>query len=138
MLFNTPVWWSILKKSETSIQFHRADTRYDWHAKCELFSDQVLDLEKFTITKLEQENILFDQECTDISFHGENLRIEGTATRDNEQRLYLDIYVVRNNSNDIYYFESRSSILNGCVEGPYFEELIKSIRKETSKAAEWE
>jgi len=132
LFFNTPAWWTVLNENQNSIQFHRTDTNYDWKATCQLLKTQEKNLQKFAIEKLNQEKILFDLECTDITTEDNSLRIEGTATKDDEKRLYLDIYLVQNNKNDLYYFESRSSILNGCVEGPYFEELIKSIRSKNS------
>ena len=128
LFFNTPAWWSVFKQEQHSIQFHRSDTKYDWKATCEFLSTKQADLEKFVIQKLNQENILFDIEATDITQNTNSLRIEGSATKNNEKRLYLDVYLLRNDSSGLYYFENRSSILNGCVEGPYFEELIKSIR----------
>ena len=51
------------------------------------------------------------------------LRVEGKATEKVINRLYLDIYLFQYKE-DAYFFISRSSVLNGIVEGPFFEEMI--------------
>ena len=53
------------------------------------------------------------------------VRLEGTATQEQTERLYYDAFLVREIKSGHYlYAESKSSILNGLVEGPYFEEVM--------------
>ncbi len=55
-------------------------------------------------------------------------RLEGTATVDKENRCYIDLFMAYSASSQaLMIFESRSSILNGLIEGPYFEDVIKTI-----------
>ena len=55
-------------------------------------------------------------------------RVEGMATQFGTERIYYDAFIVLDRKAGGYLLcESRSSILNGMVEGPYFEEVIKSI-----------
>ena len=126
--FYTPSWWSVLEESNKSFKFHRTDTKYDWYTICEHLSSTNRNLQEYVVKRLASEEILFDEKATDITEDDNSVRIEGTATKDNETRLYLDIFV-KSIENEVYYFESRSSILNGCVEGPYFEELIHSLEE---------
>ena len=129
VLFNTPSWWSVLESKENFFKFYRQDTRYDWNATCQLLTPTHGDLKQIIIEKINSQSIFFDQEQTDITEEENSVRIEGTATKEDEDRLYLDVFVYRDEQKNLYYFENRSSILNGCVEGPYFDELVKSIRE---------
>ena len=50
------------------------------------------------------------------------------ATEDIENRIYLDIMIYKDiMQEDFLLCISRSSILNGMVEGPYFEEVLKTM-----------
>ena len=55
------------------------------------------------------------------------IEVGGTATENTIDRIYYDIAMIRSD-NEILICESKSSILNGAVEGPYFEEVLKRIR----------
>ena len=56
------------------------------------------------------------------------VRLEGTATADRAERLYYDAFLIRNlKTGSFLYAESKSSILNGLVEGPYFEAVMTGM-----------
>ncbi len=136
----TPKWWSLLpNENENEIVFKRLDTRYDWEARFiwnENPSDQ--DIIELFKEKINDRKILFDEENSvihnpsdfrekDLIASGkyEMVRLEGTATADRMERLYYDAFLIRHLETGHYlYAESRSSILNGLVEGPYFEEVM--------------
>lgn len=143
--FLIPHWWA---KKEASTPFkliyHRADTSYEWEAIFEWIPNStdlsIIDLFK---KKISDRKILFDEGTTiihepqDIIRESQNSefqdmeiqRIEGTATRDEEDRLYYDAVLILDHKNQGHlYCESISSVLNGAVEGPYFEEVIKRMR----------
>lgn len=148
ILFNNfklyvPKWWGeVATNSPLELCFKRLDTRYEWEAHfiwnetpsekdlIELFKDHITD-----------RKILFDTDSTIIynptdfkngpliqSGNFEMVRIEGTATYDRHERLYYDAFLIRNkSSNQFLYAESKSSVLNGLVEGPYFEEVMTRL-----------
>ncbi len=135
-----PRWWTLFENlAEKQISFKRTDTRYEWQATFYLKNSDlnlaVVDLFKKEIS---DRKILFDEDTSIIynptDFSGsplsqnnqyEMVRLEGTATEDKSERLYFDAYLVRNITNGEYLFaESKSSVLNGLVEGPYFEEVL--------------
>lgn len=138
-----PQWWGeVPTNSESEICFKRLDTRYEWAARFHWFetpSDKdIIELFKEKIT---ERNILFDEENSVIhnpsdfkdkpiiaSGNYEMVRLEGMATADRSERLYYDAFLIREIKSGHYlYAESKSSILNGLVEGPYFEEVMQRI-----------
>ena len=137
-----PNWWSLTEQSQTQLKFERTDTRYDWYACFRFFPDhQGKDLPLLLEEKLNQEKIEFDLDVVfetdsrvlfrDDKIQGEFqevIRVEGKAAQDVVDRIYYDIYLVRRMSDQGYFiFESRSSVLNGLVEGPYFEESLSEL-----------
>lgn len=149
-LFFLPSWWTNTTKEydkDESIHavFERTDTRYDWRADFEWFeSNESLNdksLEEIIVNKLQSLKLIFDPEESVIdvpsSFQEfipykegriDLIHIEGTATEDVSERVYFDCYLIKDNINDAYLFaKSRSSILNGAVEGPYFEEVLRTF-----------
>lgn len=145
--FLIPHWWAEKADSTPNkMSFHRADTFYEWEAifewKTEGFSE-IKSIEDLFKAKIAAKKILFDEGTTIIhEHHGiinnsknpefQNLeicRIEGTATRDQENRLYYDaVLILDHKAKGHLYCESISSVLNGAVEGPYFEEVIGRMR----------
>jgi hypothetical protein len=140
----TPHWWSeVTTGSDNEITFKRLDTRYDWEARFiwteENSSADIIELFK---EKIVDRKILFDEENSvihnpsdfqekDIIKSGkfEMVRLEGTATVDGMSRLYYDAFLIRELISGHYlYAESKSSILNGLVEGPYFEEVMIRLK----------
>ncbi len=137
-----PNWWSITNQTENQLRFERTDTRYDWYANYTYFpSHEGKDLPKLLEEKLNLEEIEFDEDVvfeTDsrVLFRDskvqehfqEVIRVEGKASQRVVDRIYYDIYLMRAQNNPGFFiFESRSSVLNGLVEGPYFEESLSEI-----------
>ncbi len=140
-----PSWWTQTLNEENTIAFERVDTRYDWKATFTWMpfsnEDQSLTLEDKAKELIIKRKILFDLDTGAIlnpadfinhpalSKEGVSmLRIEGTATEDEVDRVYYDAFILRDEKARGHLFcESRSSVLNGLVEGPYFEEVIMRI-----------
>ena len=58
------------------------------------------------------------------------VHLEGSATEEEGEgeRIYFDAYLVHHPEKKcVLYAESKSTILNGPVEGPYFEECLKKL-----------
>jgi hypothetical protein len=138
-----PNWWSIVGQTEHTLRFERTDTRYDWYATFTYFPDhQGKELPLLLEEKLNQEEIEFDMDVqleTDsrVLFRDKKIqevfqevtRVEGKASQKVTERIYYDIYVTRALKDAGYFiFESRSSVLNGLVEGPYFEESLSCLK----------
>ena len=135
-----PTWWGeVPTDSSEELCFKRLDTRYEWEAK--FIWNQVgdkIDLIELFKNKIHERKILFDEDTSIIynpsdfqngqlvkSGRYEMVRLEGTATADRHERLYYDAFIVREIESGAYlYAESKSSVLNGLVEGPYFEEVM--------------
>ncbi|MBA2404583.1 MAG: hypothetical protein H0V66_07420 [Bdellovibrionales bacterium] len=137
-----PNWWTLTQNSPTQLKFERTDTRYDWYALFTYYPDhQNKDMPLLLEEKLNQEKLEFDMDVvfeTDsrVLFRDEKIqkefqeviRVEGQASQDVVERLYYDIYLMRRLSDKGYFiFESRSSVLNGLVEGPFFEESLSEL-----------
>ena len=144
-LLLTPQWWGAVEtNSADEICFKRLDTRYDWEARFiwteEKSPKDIIELFK---EKILERKILFDEETSvvhnpsdfthrDLISSGkfEMVRLEGTATADRQTRLYYDAFLIRSLENGHYlYAESKSSVLNGLVEGPYFEEVMLRLKQ---------
>lgn len=137
-----PNWWTITEESPTQLKFERTDTRYDWYALYQYFPNhENKEMPQLLEEKLNLENIEFDMDVvfeTDsrVLFRDsrvqklfqEVIRVEGQASQNVEDRIYYDIYLMRAENDPGYFiFESKSSILNGAIEGPYFEESLSEL-----------
>lgn len=138
-----PNWWTLTEQTPTAIKFQRTDTRYDWYAIFTYFPDhEGKEMPLILEEKLNREELEFDMDVvfeTDsrVLFRDEKIqeefqeviRVEGQASQDVVDRLYYDIYLMRRlNDKGYFVFESRSSVLNGIVEGPYFEESLSELK----------
>jgi len=139
-----PNWWSITKQENKLIEFKRTDTRYDWYARFEFFPiDNSTPLTDVLSQKIESEELDYDKDDVSIEtdsrvlfrdpttqeYFQEVIRVEGKASQRIEERTYFDMYLFRNKSENGYYIcESRSSVLNGLVEGPFFEECLSLMK----------
>ncbi|MBY0518346.1 MAG: hypothetical protein K2P81_15660 [Bacteriovoracaceae bacterium] len=138
-----PQWWSISRQENQMIEFKRADTRYDWFARFEYIKDEGhTALTDILHQKIESEELDYDKDDVVIEtnsahlfknketqlYFTEVIRVEGKASLRIEERVYLDLYLFRNRKDSGYYMcESRSSVLNGLVEGPFFEECLSHL-----------
>jgi hypothetical protein len=135
--FFVPKWWGDVETNDANeICFKRLDTRYEWEARFHWnLPSTENDLIKLFQSKIHERKILYDEDASVIYNPTEFLkgefeivRLEGTATRDREERLYYDAFLIREKKSGNYlYAESKSSVLNGLVEGPYFEEVMKRM-----------
>lgn len=138
-----PSWWGDCPTgSENEICFKRTDTRYEWEARFTWNpSGENRDLIELFKHHIEERKILFDEDSSIIynpsdfkqnplilSGRYEMVRLEGTATAEQEERLYYDAFLIRDKESGVFlYAESKSSILNGLIEGPYFEEVMNRL-----------
>lgn len=137
-----PNWWGLTEQTPSRLKFERTDTRYDWYANYCYFDDhQNKEMPQLLEEKLNQEGIEFDLDVvfeTDsrVLFRDDKIqeqfqeviRVEGKASQNIVDRIYYDIYLMRRlNDKGYFLFESRSSVLNGLVEGPYFEESLSEL-----------
>ena len=150
LILHIPRWWTQTGFDDNSIQFERTDTRYDWYARFSWFPESSkipltdilhekvekdeLDYDKDDVTIETDSRVLFRNENIQTRFK-EMIRVEGKASEKIENRIYLDLCLIRDHERNGYYlFESRSSVLNGMVEGPFFEEVLAEL--EIKKNAE--
>ena len=138
-----PSWWGLEKDvvSPSKTSFVRKDTRYDWKATFEWTPlkdpDEDLSGKDLFIQIIKNKKIFFDEVGSIIhktpfpQFDKpfiQTARVEGMATQFGTERIYYDGFILLDQkAGGFLYCESRSSVLNGMVEGPYFEEAIKSI-----------
>jgi hypothetical protein len=149
--FKIPSWWGLIEESEHRVRWQRTDTRYDWEAKLELQNnlDRSISIEEDFKNRIEAMEMVFDLDSSDILMPSdfkdrqevqdgslELVRIEGTATQKGTERCYLDAFLVRDHKRGQTLFAtSLSSVLNGLVEGPYFEEMMLNLRWDDPKVA---
>lgn len=147
-IFFLPIarWWSEkIPSTPQKMVFHRADTFYEWEAIFQLHPNSSMTLTNFLSEHLEQKKIQMDEDVTIteeasylftdaavLKHVSEFLRIEGTATVNQVDRAYYDLILLKTPDHSIYEFRSESSVLNGSVEGPYFEESLKRIKHSSS------
>lgn len=137
-----PNWWTIVQKAPEQLRFERTDTRYDWYALYTYIPDHRNEtLPNLLEEKLNKEGVEFDMDVvfetdsrvifrdSDIqAYFQEVIRVEGKASQHVTDRIYYDIYLMRAEGDKGYFiFESWSSVLNGLVEGPYFEESLSEL-----------
>lgn len=137
-----PQWWTIVEQTDSKIRFERTDTRYDWFANFSYIPDhQGKSMPDLLEAKLDLEKIEFDMDVvfeTDsrVLFRDpevqeqfqEVIRVEGKGSEDQIERIYYDIYLMRALNDPGYFiFESKSSVLNGSLEGPFFEESLACL-----------
>lgn len=147
--FLIPSWWDKTLDETDTLTFERTDTRYDWKATFTWmpFEGEGMGIEDKFKSLMKEREILFDPDTGDIlnpadfcdhplsssSPSTEMVRIEGMATQEQVDRIYYDAFLLKDKEQKAFLLcESRSSILNGLVEGPYFEEAI--LRLDIKKA----
>lgn len=122
----TPAWWYYNCDEHT---FTRKDDNYDWFAKIWPMPENQTPMEFFSVN-----NLIFDPE----EFYEKNLKsylyIQGTCTdtsAQDEKRCYWEGVFFKSKNGENFVFYSKSSILSGGIEGPFFErvafELISAL-----------
>lgn len=140
--FLIPRWWTQTAEETDYVSFERKDTRYDWIAKFFYFTDETqTPIENLFKEKIQELELIFDRDSSVIynptdfqknpyvkSGSLEIVRIEGTATEKESERIYYDAILFRNKeTGDCVFCSSRSGVLNGGIEGPFFEEAITNF-----------
>ncbi len=141
--FKIPSWWGLVANEDDLIRWERTDTRYDWAAtlKWEGNLNKDITIEEDFKNRIEELEMVFDLDSSDILMPGdfkkreevqagdlEMVRIEGTATQKGTERCYLDAFLIRDHRRqECLFATSLSSVLNGVVEGPYFEEMMLNL-----------
>lgn len=134
-----PPWWTLTTNEDELKIFERTDTRYEWQSRFSFSKEEFKDLQD-AFEKLALKNqLVFDQDTSIIheptSFKElldqgiETLRVEGTATKGHELRVYYDAALLKV-EDGIVILESESSVLNGLLEGPFFEQALHHIKKQ--------
>lgn len=137
--FLIPSWWGLIKQSERELSYERQDTRYEWHASFN-WNDGIPEnsIEEQFVDKMKEMKLEFDPDTSiiknpsDFKDHPamkkaqvEIVRMEGTATQNGIDRKYMDCFLIRDfEKKGCLWAISESSVLNGAVEGPYFEEVM--------------
>ncbi|MAW07407.1 MAG: hypothetical protein CME61_03885 [Halobacteriovoraceae bacterium] len=127
-----PPWWGESKKTKSYLQYERLDTYYEWAASFEHLDKNSEELNEETLNQIVSElKIEFDQGFEIERFQYDNITVirhEGMGSENNIKRVYMDVAIVFNEKHNKYIRAiSRSSVLNGCVEGPYFEKVLSNI-----------
>lgn len=142
--FHRPSWWTdVSEKREELLKYERTDTRYEWW--CEFWvspkDNKEMILAERMVEFLQEKQLEFDEvnsailNVQDFQSHqlvksgmAEMIRIEGTCTEKGIHRRYIDVFLVNDKKNDQFLWcFSMSSVLNGLVEGPYFEETVFNL-----------
>ncbi len=138
-----PNWWTQIINEKNLMRFERTDTHYDWYCTFEYFENEQRPCPEILISHLQEQRIKMDPEpevvVTENSeyliknkgaaqYFEDFIRIEGTATQDEQNRIYYDCLFLKNQNGDCYRFISHASVLSGSVEGPYFEEAISLLK----------
>lgn len=141
--FLLPRWWTQTGQDSDYAAFERTDTRYDWITKFFYFVDETkTPIEELFKEKIKELDLIFDRDSSVIynptdfkknPFVAEGIleivRIEGTATQEESERVYYDAILIKNlKTNDCVFCSSRSGILNGGIEGPFFEEAVTNFQ----------
>ena len=149
--FKIPSWWGLISENDREVRWQRTDTRYDWEAKLELNKDldKSISIEEDFKNRIEKLEMVFDLDSSDILMPSdfkerqevqdgalELVRIEGTATQMGTERCYLDAFLIRDHKRgETLFATSLSSVLNGLVEGPYFEEMMLNLKWDAPRNA---
>ena len=142
--FLIPSWWGVINKDETQLAFERQDTRYEWRADF-WWGEGIPEksIEEQCVEKMKELKLEFDLDTSiiknpsDFKTHPavekgdiEIVRIEGTATKAGIDRKYMDCFLIRDLKQEGHLWAiSESSVLNGAVEGPYFEEVMLNFQQ---------
>lgn len=128
-----PSWWGTTLENESKLQFERTDTRYEWAITFEIFKDKITSPEEHLQNLVTELGIKFDLGFDPEKFEMNNISVyrhEGMSTENGIKRVYMDIAIATlKNSDDYMEVISRSSILNGCVEGPYVEKVLQNLEQ---------
>lgn len=126
----TPSWWTKTVEEDNLIRFERTDTSYDWYAEYWSINNPKKDITSLLRDLKTDLKIVFDEPNNLESFKIDEIRVarmEGMSTINGIERAYFDMFVSEYQGK-VLIGKSHSSILNGCVEGPYFEEVLQRLK----------
>ena len=124
-----PSWWTLIEEKSDQLKFERTDTHYDWYSNFQIIDtkDNLHTIAKSTFKSREIElDPDFDLD-ENLKEKKPSIRFEGMGTQSDSDRVYYDLFLKQISDNKVLLAESRSSVLNGGIEGPYFEEVIKRV-----------
>ena len=126
--FPTPPWWKNISQGREKTLF----TASDWRGIFQLLPPNKKTLQKSLAQRIECQEIVFDADTA--LYHPPLIkqsvqisRMEGIATEKEEKRIYFDAFLMEClNTGQRLYGESKSPILSGPLEGPWFEECLNN------------
>ena len=127
--FSTPPWWNVQSHGKEKILF---TTSSGWGGTFLALPPHRETLRQGLARHVGQQQIVFDDPKVSnpspvVTESVQILRMEGTATEKEETRIYLDIFLMEClKTGQRLYGESKSSVLGGTLEGPWFEECLNS------------
>lgn len=135
-----PNWWTLKVEQPFYLEFQRSDTFYEWMAVAQKV-DLTGNLQDCAKEFFLRQEIQFDEDLQisqdpQVSLGNREqlllqikdfVRVEGMATEKNLERIYLDSCWIHLMNGEVFHLYSYSSVLNGCLEGPYFEEVLKRL-----------
>lgn len=126
-----PSWWGKSIDEASLLEFQRLDTRYEWAARFQPIKMPEVPASDYLSALIEDLKIKFDPGFEPEIMKLQNIKVyrhEGMATENDIKRVYMDIAIAISDDGKSLKAVSRSSILNGCVEGPYFEKVLENLK----------
>ena len=126
--FPTPSWWKGVRQGDGKIFF----TSSGWQGVFRTLPPSGQDLQESLLGKIKRRGIVFDEGSSlhhppTIKKSVRSARIEGTATEDEDTRIYFDAFLLEClKTKERLYGESKSSVLSGSLEEPWFEESLNN------------
>ena len=143
--FAVPSWWKQTPVDDGKVIF----TSSDWQGTFHLLPPEGSELKDELTQKVHAQQIVFDEDATihHPPFKKNSLRgsrIEGTATENEETRIYFDAFLMEClRTQRRLYGQSKSPVLSGPREGPWFEECFNNccsvplVEKPEEKSSEF-
>ncbi|MCY4523617.1 MAG: hypothetical protein OXB84_02640 [Halobacteriovoraceae bacterium] len=120
-----PAWWRLVKKEKNLLEFSGNKD----HQAIFFWEPKALDLEDDFLDKIKKEKIIFDFQAAVLWEKTGDcpcLRVEGSATKEEQQRLYFDACLIEGPGGQLFS-RSYSGILQGVLEGPWFDHILQNI-----------
>ena len=126
--FPVPSWWKQTPLKQEKVTF----TGSNWQGMFRLLPPNQQSLQKSLAGEIAAQQIVFDPDSTlhhlpTSKKFVRRVRMEGTATEKEENRIYFDAFLLEcPQTGQRLYGESKSSVLSGPLEGPWFEECLNN------------
>jgi len=132
-----PSWWTLINQESKLFLFKRVDTNYAWETTFSLknvesnSSRQAILKDQIAKYQIEFDSDFKEDHYSYLNRKNQKVfisRHEGMATKEQYIRSYADFAIIEIPEVQKFLIGiSISSVLNGCVEGPYFEEVINRV-----------